>query len=369
MKHFLVVTLFIAVILCLSGCNNASKETQNQRSTDPTPTITGEAKSGSSNEEGTQASDQNDSQKEIELKKGTIETVEIDSKAIADNLIKENTKHQIHIYLPPTYSEGNKKYPVIYFLHGFGDSPTEFINNAQDELNEAFSKDSSKEFILVEIEGGNSAGGSFYVNSPVIGKWEDYTTKEVVSYLDSNYRTIAKAQSRGICGFSMGGFGALNLAFRHPDVYSAVYTFSPGVLAPGKIGDALDSWENDDVFLKAYSYAFAYQTKSPFETLPLRDGSKKDNDLLKRWESGFGNWKEKIDAYLSLNTPLKAIGVGYGKSDSYKWIPEGSEYLSDILDEKEIKNTLISYQGGHNIPYEGTTEYLLPFFNEALVWE
>ena len=70
--------------------------------------------------------------------------------------------------------------------------------------------------------------------SPVMGNWETYTVSEVVSYIDSNYHTISEAGARGICGFSMGGFASINLAFRHPDVYSAVYAMSPGLLAPGK---------------------------------------------------------------------------------------------------------------------------------------
>ena len=53
-------------------------------------------------------------------------------------------------------------------------------------------------------------------------------------FMEENYHTISEAGARGICGFSMGGFASINLAFRHPDVYSAVYAMSPGLLAPGK---------------------------------------------------------------------------------------------------------------------------------------
>lgn len=109
-----------------------------------------------------------------------------------------------------------------------------FVRNAKKVLDVEFTKDASKEFLLVAVDGSNSVGGSFYVNSPVMGNWETYTVSEVVSYIDSNYHTISEAGARGICGFSMGGFASINLAFRHPDVYSAVYAMSPGLLAPGK---------------------------------------------------------------------------------------------------------------------------------------
>lgn len=371
-QFFTTIILLTAIILGLTGCVNNSRESQKQIQGDAKKQSIGEqAVVNETNEEATgeNSNDQEDITEDYVLKDGTIETVDYDSKAIADNLIEEKTEQKLHIYLPPTYYESDKTYPVIYFLHGFGDSAVVFLRTAQSALDPAFSKDPSKEFIMVAVNGSNSAGGSYYVNSPVTGKWEDYTVKEVVPYIDSNYRTIATAQSRGICGFSMGGFAALNLAFLHPEVYGAVYAMSPGVLAPGKIGDALDTWKYDKVFLKAYSLAFAYNTTPPYEAIPLRDGSDTDNALLERWESGFGNWQEKLEAYLALDTPLRAIGLNYGISDSYSWIPEGTVYLSEILEEKGIEHILFSFQGGHILPPKVMTDHLLPFFQEALVWE
>ncbi|MFT3983602.1 MAG: alpha/beta hydrolase-fold protein [Lachnospiraceae bacterium] len=306
---------------------------------------------------------------EVVVKEGILERAEINSAAIGENKLEEKTEQKLHIYLPPTYQESEKAYPVVYFLHGFGDSPTVFVRNAKKVLDPEFSKDPSKEFILVAVSGSNSAGGSYYVNSPITGNWEDYTVNEVVSYIDTNYRTIAKADARGICGFSMGGFAALNLAFRHPDVYSAVYAMSPGVLAPGEIGTALASWEGDQVFLKAYSMAFAYDENPPYVAIPSGDGSDADKLLLERWESGFGNWQEKLDDYLALQTPLKAIGFCYGTNDGYVWIPEGTEYLSGLLDKEGIACTMYSFTGGHILPPDFMKDQLLPFFDEFLSYE
>ncbi|MDF2845699.1 MAG: putative esterase [Herbinix sp.] len=259
------------------------------------------------------------------LKEGTIDTIDYDSKAISENLLNEKTVQQLYVYLPPSYGESDKNYPVVYFLHGFGESALSFARYAKVSFDPEFSRNPSKEFILVAIDGSNSAGGSYYVNSPVIGNWEDYTVKEVVSYIDSNYRTIAKAESRGICGFSMGGYGALHLAFLYPDVYSCVYAMSPGVLAPGKIGDALDTWKYDQ--------------------------------------------EEKVNAYLSLDSKLKAIGLSCGSYDNYGWITEGTIYLSDFLKQKGISNLLVNFDGGHVMPPNTMKDHLLPFFEDALVWE
>lgn len=381
MKQFPKTIIIVAILIFgLTGCKNNSKapekevssvtlgnpeDKDNQENKDDPEVKNNQDVDQNTNQEANKET----GQEEFELKEGTIESVTYNSKAIAENLIKENTEKKIHIYLPPSYNESEKEYPVVYFLHGFGDSAYAFIKLAQRGLDPIFSEDSSKEFIMVGVEGTNSAGGSYYVNSPVIGNWADYTTKEVVSYIDSNYRTLANAESRGICGFSMGGFGALNLAFLYPDVYGAVYSMSPGVVAKGDMDEVLDSWKRDSGFLRAYSYAFAYNTTPPYNTTPLRDGSKTDNALIERWESGYGNWKEKLDAYLALEKPLRAIGLCYGENDNYSWIPKGTKYLSDLLKEKNIEHTHFTFLGGHSFPGNVIGDHLLPFFQEALVWE
>ncbi|MFT4142948.1 MAG: alpha/beta fold hydrolase [Mobilitalea sp.] len=374
----ILLIFFLAFILISSGCSkstdvnnpmenitdvpedhqNENKEIQTDNEVIPTKAIAKE-----------ETIKEDKITEEFVLKEGTIETIDYDSKAISENLLNEKTVQQLYVYLPPSYEESDKKYPVVYFLHGFGESALSFARYAKVSFDPEFSKNPGKEFILVAIDGSNSAGGSYYVNSPVIGNWEDYTVKEVVSYIDSNYRTLAKAESRGICGFSMGGYGALHLAFLYPDVYSCVYSMSPGVLAPGKIGDALDTWKYDRQFLRAYSLAFAYNEEEPYETLPVRDGSEADNSLLERWESGFGHWEEKVDAYLLLDSKLKAIGLSCGSYDTYGWITEGTIYLSDFLKQKGINNLLVNFDGGHVMPPNTMKDHLLPFFKEALVWE
>ncbi len=362
-KSNAVAIISIFILLVLVGCKSSSIDTQSEI----------QGNQGKQNEVTKSANGSNnitkEQENEYELKKGTLKTDTISSNAIAENQIKEKKEHKLYIYLPPSYNESKKKYPVIYFLHGFGDSALGFINYTQSELDQEFSKEPTKEFILVAVDGSNSVGGSFYVNSPIIGKWDDYTSKEVVTYIDSNYRTLAKSDSRGICGFSMGGFGALNLAFLHPDIYGAVFSMSPGVLAPGKIGDALDSWASDNTFLKSYSLAFAYDKDYPYLKIPKRDSSKKDNELLKQWESGFGDWDKKINAYQKLNKPLLAIGLLYGEADSYKWISEGTEYLSDLLDKQGIKHSLSTNHNGHSIPMKVMSDYIIPFFGQHLKWE
>ena len=69
----------------------------------------------------------------------------------------------------------------------------------------------------------------YEVITEVTGNWDDFISKEVVSFVDENYRTLNKRESRAIAGHSMGGFGALNLSMLHPEIFGMCYALSPGV--------------------------------------------------------------------------------------------------------------------------------------------
>lgn len=76
--------------------------------------------------------------------------------------------------------------------------------------------------------------GSFYSNSTVTGNWEDFTTTERVKYIDSKYRTLATPASRGIAGHSMGGYGAIKIGMKYPEIYGVVYGMNPALLGWSK---------------------------------------------------------------------------------------------------------------------------------------
>lgn len=141
------------------------------------------------------------------------------------------------VALPPDYDRSDRRFPVVYFLHGFGGRPENWVRAAPDAALAA-----GLSAILVMVDGDDS----FYVNwaRPADyercraeerpwgrvdaddycvrhGRYEDYVTQDVVAQIDARYRTRADRSGRALAGFSMGGFGALMLAMRHPDVYSA----------------------------------------------------------------------------------------------------------------------------------------------------
>jgi pimeloyl-ACP methyl ester carboxylesterase len=143
---------------------------------------------------------------------------EIPSAALADNLLGDSADRTISVYLPAGYDAGQKRYPVLYMLQSFrgGAVDPSGVSRALETL---IAAGRSKQLILVFVDGFNALGGSWYLSSTTIGDWDTFITRELVDHIDGTYRTLANRDSRAISGCSMGGYGALHLAFRHPDVF------------------------------------------------------------------------------------------------------------------------------------------------------
>ena len=145
---------------------------------------------------------------------------EITSQALANNLLGDPTTRKYYIYLPPGYDTSDKRYPVVYVLHGIFQAAETYgrqVVIAEDSL---IAEGEAREMIVVFVDGSNRLGGSMYLSSPTIGDYETYITKELVSEIDAKYRTLSSRDSRGISGCSMGGDGAAHLALKYPDVFS-----------------------------------------------------------------------------------------------------------------------------------------------------
>lgn len=146
-----------------------------------------------------------------------------------ENAFGESPKRALSIYLPPGYEEDTRNYPVLYYLHGFLNNHV-ITAEMKAVLDYAIDSRRIRPFIMVISDQQTTYDGSFYSNSALFGNWEDFTAYDLVKYMDSNYRTIAEKDGRGITGHSMGGYGALKIAMHHPDTFSAVYALSPGAL-------------------------------------------------------------------------------------------------------------------------------------------
>ena len=158
----------------------------------------------------------------------------ISAPSLEGNLLGDVAGRSIVIYLPPSYDTSNLCYPVIYFLAGYSN----YANNMASVASLADAQIRSgtiREMIVVVLDSRNCFQGSFYANSPVTGNWEDFVVKDVVGYVDANYRTLKSPESRAISGHSMGGTGCIHIAMRYPEIFGHLYTMSPGLYDPNGV--------------------------------------------------------------------------------------------------------------------------------------
>ena len=308
--------------------------------------------------------------------------------SLAGNLVGDPAELEVAVWLPPSYETSTLRYPVVYYLAGFGESAsTAGIGSALQRLVE---RGQAPEMILVGVDGINSLGGSFYVDSPVTGMWAQAIHRDLVTYIDANYRTLPHAGARGIAGFSMGGFGAIDLAMRHPDVFGSVYALSPGLLAPGGL-ETTQMFADDDVvaeflalqdsnggdptvsadlrFSMAYGAAFAPDPDAgfPHVAYPFTEiGAAPDEAIWARWEAGFGGVASEVAEFEDNLRNLRGLALDYGTNDHYEWIPDGVAHLADRLEAHGIPAQVSAYEGGHGPIGPRADAVMFPFFAEVL---
>jgi S-formylglutathione hydrolase len=163
------------------------------------------------------------------VKKGTFEKIKVHGKSLEGNLEGDSADRDVFVYLPPSYTTSkNRRYPVVCFLHGYGINAERYWNimTVPDTADKDMTSGAAHEMILVHPDAFTIYNGSMYSSSPTTGDWEAFLTQELVSYVDTHYRTLANRDSRGLAGHSMGGYGTLRMAMKYPEVFSSVYAMS-----------------------------------------------------------------------------------------------------------------------------------------------
>ncbi|MBK7938507.1 MAG: esterase family protein [Lewinellaceae bacterium] len=151
------------------------------------------------------------------LHAGKVDSLEIYSPAMRKNI-------RCLIIIPDDYSIMGKPYPVLYLLHGWSGHFAGWLSGAPQLRRHA----DTYQMLIVCPDGGYD---SWYLDSPVDStvRHETHVAREVVSYVDYYYHTRKEPGGRAISGLSMGGHGALYLAFRHPDVFGAAGSMAGGL--------------------------------------------------------------------------------------------------------------------------------------------
>jgi len=172
----------------------------------------------------------------MEILQGTVIRERFESAVLKGNRPGDPHVRDLYVYLPPGYEEGAARYPVAWCLSGFTGRGRMMLNDnpwmpgIADRMDALIAQGLAKPMILALPDCFTHLGGSQYVNSPALGDYEDYVIRELVPFVDGRYRTLPSAEHRGVIGKSSGGYGALMLGMRHPDVFTGVACHSGDLL-------------------------------------------------------------------------------------------------------------------------------------------
>jgi S-formylglutathione hydrolase FrmB len=228
------------------------------------------------------------------------------------------------ILLPPSYDvQKTQRYPVLYFLHGLGDNEQMFLHSGGWNLVEdMWEQHQLGEFLIATP----AAGASFYVNSHD-GKlrYEDFFLREFMPSTEGRYRIAATRATRGIAGFSMGGYGALRLAFAHPELFGSVSVHSAALMEKLPNISVANAAQNPRMRVLG----------DVFGSPPDRAFWDRNNPLTLARTAKILNLKIYFDC---------GSGDGYGFN-------AGAEVLDKILSSRHIAHEFHIYPGGHDWAY------------------
>ncbi len=323
--------------------------------------------------------------------KGTVERIKVHGKSLEGNLSGDSVDRYVSIYLPASYKTNpERNYPVVYFLHGYTDDDAKFYGFKEHWmalppiLDAVFAQDPKHEMIVVTPDAYTRFQGSMYSNSITTGNWEDFVAKDLVTYIDNHYRTISKKESRGLSGHSMGGYGALRIGEKNPDVFSTVYLLSPCCLASSPIPTetvpagylqaenikTLEEIQAAGFLTKALFASAAAWSPNPdnppfYIDLPVKDG-RLQPQILQKWEAN--RPLNSLDQYIYNIKKLKAIGFDAGDKDMD--IASSIRLLHTELNKYNVEHSFEIYEGDHiNHVAERIKDKMLQFFRKNLSFQ
>ena len=251
----------------------------------------------------------------------------IDCSSLNSRILKQPVRYCV--LLPPGYDAADqaaKRYPVLYFLHGLGnDEQTLFNSGGWGVIDDLRREYKIGDFLVVAPEGKSS----FYINS-ADGKvrYDTFFVREFMPYIETKYRARRERKYRGVTGLSMGGYGALHLAFAHPELFSSVSAQSPALMAgsPAEMNAALRSGTGLSRLL------------GPVFGDPVNVAHWQENDP-------FALAKKNRAAISKLG-----IYFNCGRRDEYGF-QNGAQALHRELDSEHIAHEFHLYPGDHSLDY------------------
>lgn len=258
---------------------------------------------------------------------GTQAQDRADCRAFRSALLHSSVRYCV--YLPASYSAPDaktKKYPVLYLLHGLGgNAQTMALDGEWNDLQDLRRQNKVGEFLVVAPDGSDT----FYINSRD-GKtpYADFFVREFIPFIERTYRVRGERATRGITGFSMGGYGALRTAFGHPELFGSVSAHSGALMrTPPQWVGAVAASGNPAAQLLATIFGDPIDRKFWELNSPYLLARKNAASLMRM-----------------------KIYFDCGTEDSYGFYRGASE-LHETLDSLKIPHEFHLYPGGHSIRY------------------
>jgi enterochelin esterase-like enzyme len=315
--------------------------------------------------------------------KGAVQRIKVHGKSLEGNLEGDSPDREVSIYLPPGYhTDRSRRYPVLYLLHGYlltdeywtgkaisipgVNVPSPNVPAAMDKLIAL-----GNPMIIVMPNAYSVYAGSMYSSSLTTGDWESYIAEDLVSYLDSHYRTIPNRMSRGLAGHSMGGYGTIRIGMKRPDVFSSLYIMSACCLINNPLplpspATAKGDTKGGPLLLQvnlALAAAFSPNPRNPPRYLdePEKDG-KPQPLVVAKWAAA--SPLAMIDQYVTNLKKYHAIAAEVGLQDT---LAAQNKQLDQMMTDFGIAHTFETYEGEHadRVP-ERIEGRILPFFSKNL---
>jgi hypothetical protein len=160
---------------------------------------------------------------------GTLLVLQHTSKILKNNPLRDPHVRKVVVWLPPGYFDDNQqRYPVLYDLVGFTGSGLSHVGwkpfgyNVPERVARLISEKKMGPVILVFPDCFTALGGNQYVNSSAIGNYADYLTREIIPFVDGEFRTLASREHRGCFGKSSGGYGAILHGMKYAQHWGAI---------------------------------------------------------------------------------------------------------------------------------------------------
>jgi len=316
---------------------------------------------------------------------GSVDHITVHGKALEGNLEADSPDREVTVYLPPSYA-GNqtRRYPVVYLLHGYGGRDDTFngrLANLPESADRLAAAQGFSELIVVTPNAFTLHKGSMYSNSVTSGDWETFVAQDLVAYVDGHYRTIAKRMSRGLAGHSMGGYGAVRIGMKRPDVFSSLYIMSaccltantnprPEAMAPA---EAIKTRQQAEEAARAPGFgpsvnlasaaAWSPNPNNPplYRDLPVKDGKVRP-DIVAKWAANAP--LAMLDHYVTALKSYYGIAIDIGTKDN---LIAGNRQLHEAMTRLTIAHSYEEYDGDHtNMVGERIGRNVLPFFSKNL---